>query len=160
MKKNYSMEKEKAALDLVEESFHLLRLASPGTYAAYFVGTLPFVLAVLFFWSDMSRSPFAAQRLATGALGLAVLFCWMKLWHTVFASRVVAQLSGEAPPPWTAFRLWRAALNQAILQPLGLFLIPLSLVILFPFGWVYAFFQNAGVLGATETAVLPLFGKA
>jgi hypothetical protein len=160
MKKNYSMEKEKAALDLVEESFHLLRLASPGTYAAYFVGTLPFVLGVLFFWSDMSRSPFAAQRLATGALGLSLLFCWMKLWHTVFASRIVAQLSGEAPPPWTALRLWRAALNQAILQPLGLFLIPLSLVILFPFGWVYAFFQNATVLGASETQLLPLMSKA
>src|SRR4051812_2406045 len=160
MKKRTSMEKEKPALDLIEESFHLLRLASPGTFVAYFVGTLPFVLGVLFFWSDMSRSPFAAQRLATAALGLAVLFCWMKLWQTVFATRLLAQLSGDASPTWTVARLWRTAMAQAIIQPLGLFLIPLSLILLFPFGWVYAYFQNAGVLGATETAVLPLFGKA
>ncbi|HUR45012.1 MAG TPA: hypothetical protein VMZ27_03970, partial [Candidatus Saccharimonadales bacterium] len=160
MKKPYSMEKEKSALDLVEEGFHLLRSATPGTYAAYLLGTVPFLLALLFFWSDMSRSPFAAQRLVSGALGLALLFCWMKLCQTVFAARLLAQVSGEGSPRWTASRLWQAAVVQTILQPLGLLLIPVSLALLFPFAWVYSFFQNATVLGSDEPRVLSLMAKS
>jgi hypothetical protein len=160
MRKPYSIEKEKSALDLVEESFHLLRLASPGTHATYFVGTLPFILALLFFWSDMSRSPFADQRLTSAAFGLTLLFGWMKICQTIFAARIMAQLSGEPPPRWTATRLWKMTVAQMILQPFGLLLLPLSLVLLFPFGWVYAFFQNSTVLGASETAVVPLLAQA
>jgi len=39
----------KAPLELVEEAFHLVRLAPAGVLAAYYLGSLPFVLALLYF---------------------------------------------------------------------------------------------------------------
>src|SRR5438445_3237657 len=91
----------KGSFELMEEAFHLLRLAPASTLASYYLGSLPFVLALLFFWSDMSRSAFAEQRLAAGAFGLALLFFWMKTWQAVFARDLLARLSGEPAPRWT-----------------------------------------------------------
>ena len=57
-------------VELLEEAVHLVRLAPAGSLSAYYVGSLPFVLALLYFWADMSRSAFAGERLAAGAMGL------------------------------------------------------------------------------------------
>ena len=84
------------ALDLIEDAVHLLRTAPVSTLAIYYVGALPFVLAFLFFWSDMSRSPFARERLEPLAGVLALLFCWMKFCQGAFARRLWAQVSGIA----------------------------------------------------------------
>jgi hypothetical protein len=40
--------------------------------------------------------------------------------------------------------------TQIVLQPVGLFLIPLAFVIAVPFGWTFAFFQNVTVLGGVD----------
>ena len=64
MKATKQLQQGKGAFELLEEAFHLLRLAPASTLAIYYLGSLPFILALLFFWSDMSRSAFAAQRLA------------------------------------------------------------------------------------------------
>ena len=48
-------------------------------------------------------------------------------------------------------RFARVALIQSTLQPSGLFLVALSLPILIPFGWVYAYYQNVTVLGAVSS---------
>ncbi len=144
----------KGPIELIEEAFHLLRLAPASTLACYYLGSLPFILVLLFFWSDMSRSAFAEQRLAAGALGVSLFFFWMKLWQAVFAQALLARLSGEPAPNWTFLRLWRMGLIQSILQPSGLFLLSAAFVILIPFGWTYAFYQNVTVLGDGEGADL------
>lgn len=140
----------KAALDLIEEATHLLRTAPAATLAVYFVGAIPFVLGALYFWSDMSRSPFADQHLAEASLGVALLFLWLKFWQAMFARRVRAHLASEPMPRWTLRGCWRVFLSQAIAQPSGLFLIPLSAVLLVPLGWVYAFYQNVSALADDE----------
>ena len=150
MKASKRTEEAKAPFELIEEAFHLLRLAPASTLAAYYLGSLPFVLALLFFWSDMSRSAFAGQRLATGALVLSLLFFWMKTWQAIFAQELLARLSGEASRPWKYSHLLRAGVVQAIVQPSGLFLVPLAFLILVPFGWIYAFYQNVSALGNGE----------
>ncbi|MBI5383350.1 MAG: DUF4129 domain-containing protein [Verrucomicrobia bacterium] len=150
-----------APLELVEESVHLLRLAPASALGAYYAGTLPFLLGVLYFWSDMSRSSFAESRLPAAALGLALLFFWMKCWQTVFANHLLSRLCGETAPRFTVRRLLRAALAQTIVQPTGLFLLPIALVLVAPFGWVYAFYQNFTVLGSGEDAgVRPVLRRA
>jgi len=154
MKPTQQLQHGKGAFELIEEAFHLLRLAPASTMASYYVGSIPFVLALLFFWSDMSRSAFAGQRLASGALGLTLLFFWMKTWQAVFAQNLLAALSGDPAPRWTLSRWLRVALVQAILQPSGLFLLPLALMILLPFGWAYAFYQNLTALGDGESPEL------
>ena len=42
-----------------------------STLAYYYIGAAPFVLGLLFFWSDMSRGAFAGARLGPEVAGLA-----------------------------------------------------------------------------------------
>ena len=58
---------DKPAIELIEEAFHLLRHASPAAWGAYVTGTLPFILLLLYFWSDMARSAFAHVMPASSA---------------------------------------------------------------------------------------------
>lgn len=137
-------------VDLAEEASQALRAAPAGALAAYYAGTLPFVLGSLYFWADMSRNPFARQHIAEASLGLALLFLWMKFWQAVFARKMRAQVAAEAEPAWSAGRAWRVLLAQSAIQPWGLFVLPLALIAVLPFPTVYAFFQNATVLDDGE----------
>jgi hypothetical protein len=136
----------KAPLELVEEAFHLVRLAPAGVLAAYYLGSLPFVLALLYFWSDMSRSANAEQRFIPGVLALTGLFVWMKTWQSYSCRQLLARLCGEPPPRWTIRSFLHTATYEAIIQPVGLFLIPFAFVAMAPFGWTYAFFTSATII--------------
>jgi hypothetical protein len=136
------------ALDLIEQSVHTLRTAPVSAWLAYYIGTAPFILGALFFWSEMSRSAFAEEHLMGGSIGLALLFVWMKSWQAVFGALVRAHVSRETLPPWTAARVARIAARQLIIQPSSFFLLPLALIAMLPFGWLLAFYQNVTVLGA------------
>src|SRR5207253_1825772 len=89
---------DKGAVELIEEAVHLLRRAPAASLALYYAGTLPFVLGLLYFWADMSRSPFAGQHLAEASLGVAGLFIWMKFCQAIFARRLRASMTGEPTP--------------------------------------------------------------
>ena len=133
----------KGALEWIEEATHLLRTSPLGVLAAYYIGALPFVLGLLFFWADMSRSPFAKQHVVEAALGVALLFLWMKTWQAIFCLRLRAIVSGEPIEPLNFRHCLRVFVAQATIQPLGLLLIPLALAIMLPFAWVFGFYQNA-----------------
>ena len=143
----------KRASELIEEAVHLLRGNTGGVLAAYYIGSLPFVLGLLYFWADMSRSPFAPRHVAEAALGVGALFVWMKGWQAWYARRLLDILTGHAAP-----LTWRwcvhAFIAQAVLQPTALFLVPLASIPILPLAWVYAFYQNATVFGAEETGSL------
>ncbi|HTB82700.1 MAG TPA: hypothetical protein VK742_03520 [Candidatus Sulfotelmatobacter sp.] len=146
MKHDNKRRQGKSAFDLIEEAVHLLRTAPAASLAVYFLGAIPFVLGLLFFWADMSRSPLAQQHLAASSLGLAGLFFWMKFCQAIFARRLRAQLAGGkfTPPKFTA--AVRIFFTQAMVQSTGLFVLPLALVPALPFAWAYAFYQNTAVL--------------
>jgi hypothetical protein len=146
MKGTHQRRQGKASFDLIEEATHRLRTAPAATLAVYYLGAIPFVLGLLYFWADMSRSPFAGQHLVDSALGMAMLFLWLKFWQVIFARRLRAHLAAEPAPHWTARRWGRVLLTQAFVQPSGLFVIPLSLVPVLPAAWVYAFYQNVTAL--------------
>ena len=75
---------------------------------------------------------------------MAVLFLWMKFWQVIFARRVRAQIAAETcRRRWAFRRCGRIVFTQTILQPSGLFLIPLALIPALPFAWVYAFFRTS-----------------
>lgn len=145
MKRAERGQQGKGSLELIEEAVHLLRSAPLSAAASYYIGALPFVLGLLYFWTDMSRSAFAQQHVAGAALGLAALFVWMKYWQAMFLRGLRAAMSG-APPPLNLGQAWRIFVTQAALQPTGLFLLPVALVVTLPFGWVYAFYQNLSAL--------------
>src|SRR5579859_2771067 len=80
--------------DLLEEAVHLLRTAPWSVLACYGVGALPFILGLLYFVAEMSRSPFAYRHLVDYALAMGLLFVWMKFWQAIFAQRLLAHLTG------------------------------------------------------------------
>lgn len=142
----------KGGMELVEEAIHLLRMAPGAALASYYIGSLPFILGLLYFWTDMCRSPFAAQHLVGGSLGLALLFLWMKFWQTVFASSLRARISGHSPPVWNFRRCLRVFIFQTAIQPTAVILYPLALLpAAIPLAWVYAFYQNVTALADGET---------
>src|SRR5882762_1082239 len=147
---NAKRRSDKSAFELIEEAVHLLRQSPADVLATYYLGALPFVLGLLFFWADMSRNAFAPRMLVGGALGLAVLFVWMKAWQAVFARQLRALASNRPVPSMTLRRWMRILFTQSVLQPFGLFLLPLALLVFLPFGWAYAFFQNVTALDEGE----------
>lgn len=142
---------EKNGIELTGEAVHLLRTAPLGVVVSYYIGSVPFVMGMLYFCSDMSRSAFADERCLAASLGLALLFVWMKCWQTVFAHGLTAHITGGSWGPWGIARLGRMTAVQMALQPYGLLLIPASLVVMMPFHCVHAFYQNVTVLGHGET---------
>src|SRR5258706_12478850 len=140
----------KGPIEIIEEGFHLLRLAPSSTLLTYYAGTAPFVLAVLFFWSDMSRGAFADERLPVETLGLALLFFWMKTWQALFARQLLAQVIGYPSTRLTFKPVAPITVGQAILHPTGLFLVPIAWLLLFPIAWVYGFYQSVTSLAGSE----------
>src|SRR5436190_4839023 len=159
MKRNTS-ETTLGGINLVEESVHVLRRATPGTLLCYFVGTVPFVLAALFFWSDMSRSGLAEKHLVPGAIGLTASFVWMKMWQGIFAARLSVEIAGASTPRLAAREWLQAIAAQTLLQSTGLILIPVAIVILLPLAWVYAFYQNATAFTLREPSLGALFRRS
>ncbi len=149
----------KPALDLLEEAVHLLRRAPARIFLRYYIGALPFILALLYFWADMSRSAFAHERVVPASCLLALLFVWMKFWHTAFCSSLRESLTGEPAGRWDFRRCFHAVSVQAALQPLALFIRPLAALITVPYVWVFAFFQNLLVLGDDATAGMGAVSK-
>jgi hypothetical protein len=135
------------ALELIETAVQLLRTAPAGVLLAYYAGSIPCVLGVLYFWADMSRGAFARDHLIEASLSTALLYVWMKCWQTVFASKLHAHLISEPEAPWTLGRVTRMVLTQATVQPTGLFVRQLAGLVLIPYVWTYAFYQNVGILG-------------
>ena len=142
------------ALELLEAAVHLLRAAPAGALLAYYVGSVPCMLSLLYFWADMSRGAFARERLIEASLTAAGFYLWMKCWQAVFASKLRAHLLLEREEPWTAARVVRLILTQVAVQPSGLFARAIAAQILIPYIWVYSFYQNVGVLGDGTRASL------
>lgn len=140
------------ALDLVEEAVHLVRRAGWGPIVCYYAGGLPFILGLLYFWSDMSRGAFAAQRAVQAAFSMAVLFVWMKCWHAVFAAELRERLLDRQGEVWGLRRVVGLLAVQGALQPSGLFLRPLAILTMFPYGWVRAYYENVTALGDGRSA--------
>jgi hypothetical protein len=135
-----------AALVLLDEAFHLLR-RSPGVVLLHTAGTMPFGLGLLFFWSDMSRSAFAADRCAAEALLLALLYLWMKTWHCRFMTALRAQIEGQPDPAWSLGRMARAAATQAVVQATAFPVLALASLVVLPLAWCATFYQNALLYG-------------
>jgi hypothetical protein len=146
-----SRRSEVSALELVEEALGLLRRQPVGVIAVYYLGAVPFVLAGLFFWADMSRSPRALERVTFEAMVLAVLFLWMKSSQLVFMRGLRVGLTGAEGGGWSRVEWLGAVSVQVAMQPFRLVLVPVAALLLVPLPWVLGFFENLTVLGSVRT---------
>jgi hypothetical protein len=135
------------ASDLLEESFRLLRRAPFSAWLVYFLGTIPALLYSLFFLADLSKSADAHNRLFESALLLSLLWLFMKCTQAIFTATLHSQLLLLDPPIWSLSRLAKLALAQVAIQPSGLILRPLALLITIPYIWTATFYQNITILG-------------
>ena len=143
-----------SALAMVEQALFLLRRQGIRVLADYYTGSLPFVLGLLYFWFDMSRSPFAQGYCSPAAAGLAFLFIWMKYWHVRFCRQLWHAQYGTHPDPQPFFAEVATAARQALLQATGWVVQPVAAVILLPLAWTYAFYQNVTVMDLPHSSDL------
>ena len=141
----------KGALQIVDEAVHLLRLAPVSTLAAYYIGALPFVLALLYYWADMSHSATAQEHHAESAFALSLVFLWMKVWQTVFALKLKSQLSASSGVPWSAARIFQISAVLAVIQSTAFIALPIAALATLPLGWVFAFYQSVAVVAGDGT---------
>lgn len=145
---------------LVEEAGNLLRSAPPAAWLCYHIGAIPFVLLLLR-TITFAHSGFRGHDADAGdALLLALAFIWMKCWQAVFAERLGAHLRGIEPARWPLRRIARLIAQQTVLQPAGLLAIPASILVVVPFGWAHAWYQNVTVLGQGEGGVMEVARRA
>jgi len=134
--------KAESATDILEEAVHLLRMAPVELLLIYYLGSLPFVLGLFYFWGDMSRNAFASEYCSVASAGLAVLFIWMKCWQSVFAIKVYEKVSHAQISNWSVPVVLRMLTIQTVIHATGFFVLPIALLMTIPYPWVYAFYQN------------------
>lgn len=138
------------AIELIEESVHLLRTTPAATFSLYYAGSGAFVLGLLYFWAGTTWFAPDPGEIFFGAMGLAVLFGVMKACHAEFCARLMAACFRQPPPALGWARFGALAATQLRRHAAGLILLPVAAVLIVPFGWVYAYFQNLNV--ATDEA--------
>jgi hypothetical protein len=136
------------AFAVAEDAVALWRAAPPAVWAIHSAGTISFVIGLLYSWSALASTRADAADTAGCALLLAVLFHVMKTAQAVAAARLFALAEGDAPPAFGVRSLIRIFGRQVLLQTTGLLALPLSVVLVLPFGWVHAYYQNLTVYGA------------
>jgi hypothetical protein len=138
------------AVDLLEEAVNVLRAAPLVTLVYHWIGSVPFALALLIFWNDMSRPGAGDAACAVQALALALLLAWMNCWRAVFAGRIQRQLARRPQPPWTRRRIGRLIATQVSLGGTKLVALPLAISITLPMASTVAFYRNAAALADRE----------
>lgn len=133
---------ERNGFELVGEALDLFRILPLSTIAVYYIGAIPFIVGLLFFWADMSRSAFAKNHCVEAALGMAILFLWMKCSQAVFSSMVRDRITGRESHNLTFKRISRVIFVQTLIQPSGLLVLPVALIVLMPFYAAYSFYEN------------------
>jgi hypothetical protein len=151
---------EPGALSLIEQAVNQLRRNNSAALSEYYIGTLPFVLALLYFWSDMSRNSMAGWYCGPAAAGLALLFIWMKMWQVRFCRRLWCRLEKAEPEKWTLGRTVVTAARQSAVHATGVVILPLAFIFAVPLGWVYAFYQNICVVDDHRTNNMSQLAKA
>lgn len=151
---------EEGCFDLVERAVHLLRQARFSTLVIFYMGAIPFVMGLLFFLADMSASPFAATRCAGGAFGLTLLYVWMRVWQSIFCGLLYNQIAQREPDSLSVMKMIRRVYFQLTRSAWGLIALPLSALVMLPFGWVYAYFQNLCIVDPSSTSMSKAVGKA
>ncbi len=139
------------ALDLAEQAVDLLRRRATVALADYYLGTLPFILGLLYFWSDMSRNPYADWYCAPAAAGVALLFIWMKVWQVRYCRRLWCALNDMPMDAQPKGQVGAIVARQSLIQASAMVVLPLAALIVLPLAWAYAFYQNALIVEGTES---------
>jgi hypothetical protein len=144
------MRTDRTGLALIEQAVQLLRTAPVTVFALYCGGTVPFLLTLFSFCSEMSYRRDARTKCAASAMLVALAYCWMKGLEVFCCRELVRAYTGNVDRWWepkTILSIWS---TQIAFQPLGFFIRPIAWLLIFPVTYVSAFFQNLTVLGGAS----------
>jgi len=153
-KRGFSSRKKRApvesGLQIAGQALHVFSRVPLSIQLLYYIGTLPFVLAFLYFWFDMSQSAYAHERLFLWTALLPLLFIWMKCWHAVYADTLYSWLYEREQPHYGFRNIMRLIAFTSIIQPLGFIVIPISMALGLPYMTALFFFQDILISGGAS----------
>ncbi|MBI2423085.1 MAG: DUF4129 domain-containing protein [Candidatus Hydrogenedentes bacterium] len=133
-------------LALVESALALARTVPLATWFLYYLGSIPFCAALIWFWASMANRGDAIELLGWGSALLTALYGWMKGWQYCFCQALSAQLL-EAPLPNVTLREWiRVSARQLFVHATGWFLLPLAFLLTVALPWALAAYQYASIV--------------
>ena len=147
-------------LPLLGEALGLLRSAPLSAHALYLMGTLPFLAAIIYLWHRMAPGTLQSGQLEAVAWYATLSFVWMKTFHALYGMSLRAKLEQKTTASTSVQTSLRLMLCQTPLHAISLYFIPLSLVLLLPFGWVYAYAQNLCAVADPELGLRETHKKA
>lgn len=147
--------KAKPGLGVIEEAFMLLRETPLHAWIHYYLGTLPFAGALLFYLQFMSQSTNAFQYLTWASFFLALIYIWMKSWQSIFTADLLAVKTGVAGSRPTVSGFLRIFGKHAGCQWWATVMFLLAIVVAIPFSWINAFCQSKTVLIGMENEPKP-----
>ncbi len=134
-------------MDLMERSVNLLRRAGLEALGLWLLGTVPFVLTVIYQWTFWTTHPNASRALLQGSLQLTITYCWMKTLQSLLGDYLLAS-AGRVSWTYPGLRAtMRKAFVQIRVQATALLVLPLALLLAFPFGWAFAFYHAFTLTG-------------
>lgn len=154
------VQKIKTALEIVEEASFVMKHHYSTILPIYYIGTLPFVLAFSYFWTDMSHGAFARDHIVPESLLLVVLFVWMKCWQAVYCNKMLSIIRVQSAPGWPIKQVLRLISSQAFFSASAVFIMPIAMITTIPFGWVFAFYQNISMADNGNRGVKEIISRA
>ena len=137
---------DKSAIDIIEESFHILRSNCGRLLPLYLVGTIPFAATFLFFINDAAMDPSISDKIPRQAAFLTLLFMVKNCFDSFFCFRINEILNIAPREKIGGRNILMVFVFLGIVKPFCILLYLLSLIFLLPFGWVLAFSHNMTAL--------------
>ncbi len=153
-------QKIKGALEIVEEAAFILKRNILTVLPLYYIGSLPFVLSFLYFWTDMGHNGYAEENIVFESLCLTCMFIWMKCWHAVYCRKVDSIIRLHSSPRYSFKQVLRMISTQSFFSGTAVIVFPLAIAAAVPFGWVYAFYQNISICDDGEKPIKKIFSRA
>ncbi len=137
---------EKSSLQMLEESFHLLRTVDLRYYWVFFAGAVPFVVALLYFAADMSRSSLAGESILRSSLIMTGLYLWLRFSQAVFCRGLWKTIQPESDLMEEPVDRFKQLAALFLIQAFQFPLLVIGVLLALPLGWIIAFLQNSTVL--------------
>ena len=131
-------------IGVLEDAVRLLRSAGFSVVSLHWMGSVPLALALLLYWSALTRGGMTNEECALWSLAVGLLYLWMHVSRAMFAARLWRTLEGGGRTRWT----FSAISLQAFLGTAKIVIWPMALLVGFPFARAVAFFRYAASLSA------------
>lgn len=143
---------ERSALQVAEESFHLLRSLDLRYFWIFYLGVIPFGVALLYFTADMSRSSLTDSTVFGSSLVMVAAYFWMRICQAKFSKGLWDTISPSREETRSLTVRFQQTVALCFFQAFQVPLLLVGLFFLIPLGWIVAALQNASVLAYTQNS--------